>query len=158
VESCAFWTANSWTRNCILDYRVTFANPHAKDHIRGLLEVKDLAFLLGLGLPEAKRQVNESIAAARYWALKNRLSAAADADAAGISDDLPEDPEKPQDPPESDVEEVIHRRFGIGATRVLKIAVQSFATIKSAAQAVDVPDDVFLTLCMRHGIVATHLL
>jgi hypothetical protein len=158
VKSCAFWTANAWTRNCILDYRITFANDHAKDHTRGQLEPKDLAFLLGLGLPNAKQKVNDAIAAARYWALKNRLSTAAAAESAGLVETQPENPENPQDPPESAEEEIIHRRFGIGATRVLAIAVQSFATVKSAAQAVDVPPDVFLTLCMHHGIVATHLL
>lgn len=149
VKSCAFWTANSWTRNCILDYRV--------NHVKDLLDVKDLAFLMGLGLPGARQKVNDAIAAARYWALKNRLSAVADAEAAGIAE--PEEIVVSTElSAESVLEEAIHVRFGIGAARVLRIAAQAFASVKSAAQAIDIPPDRFLTLCMQHGIVVTHLI
>jgi hypothetical protein len=141
--SCSFWTPNAWTRNCILDYRVN----HASD----LLEVKEIAFLLDVGLPGARQRLGDAIAAARFWALKNKL--ANDTELAGdASAPLP----LPA-PAESAEETEIHTRFKIAPPRVLRIATESFASLKAASAAVAIQPDRFLSLCQQYSIPATHL-
>jgi hypothetical protein len=144
TRSCCFWTANSWTRNCILEYRVT----HACD----LLGVTDLAIILGLGDRGAKQQLQEAIVEAQYWALKNKLA----------TTPVPASTFPPFPPDhafhESVAEATIRSRFSIAPLRVLLIAVESFASLKAACAAVDVPPERFLALCQQYGINAVHLI
>jgi hypothetical protein len=138
AKSCAFYSPNQWARNCILCYRV--------DHTRDMLDNKELSFLLDKSLGDVRAGIAHAIGEARTCALAARL-------------------EKEEKEPEVEGEEatvpteldIIRSNFHLSPQRVLKIACDTFATVKSAAQALNVSPDRFKSLCSFFRLSTAHL-
>ena len=64
VHSCSYWTNHSWTRNCIMFYRI--------DQGRDSLDRKELTFLLDQTSTEIQKRINLVLAEMRRWALRNK--------------------------------------------------------------------------------------
>jgi len=138
VKSCSFWSPNQWARNCILCYRV--------DQSRDMLDNKELAILLNKNIGDIRAGVIKAIGEARTCALAARL-------------------EKEEAEPEIELNadvvptelDVIRANFNLSPLRVLKIACDTFATIKSAAQALNISPDRFKSLCDFFQLPALHM-
>lgn len=160
VRSCSYWTPNSWTRNCIVDYfaetrQESATRPQSQkvNQVSDLLELKEIAFLLDVGIPGARQRLEEAFKEARFWALKDRIRKADElSEASSEPTPLP-----PQEAIESEEEAEIRARFKISSPRVIRIATESFASLKAASAAVAIQPDRFLSLCQQYSIPATHL-
>lgn len=65
ATTCAFYTNNPWTRNCILYYRVR--------HGRETLNLNELSFLLGREVPVLRSSLNRTAKLLSHWAFKETI-------------------------------------------------------------------------------------
>ena len=165
VESCAFFTANRWTRNCVLYYRVR--------HERDTLSVNELSFLLGQDIPTIRNELTRTLKSLSQGALKETIVQE------GVQDQvthLEVDTlccvcEKPilfkgrrivrsglvycsrvchvKKPP---VVIGIERTFGLPIARLLALCVDKFGSVKNMSGALGIGQNMFLDLCRRYSI------
>jgi hypothetical protein len=165
VNSCSFHTANRWTRNCVLYYRVR--------HERDSLSVNELSFLLGQDVPTIRNELTRTLKSLSQGALKETIVQE------GVQDQvthLEVDTlccvcEKPivaksrrvvraglvycsrvchqKKPP---VVVGIERTFGLPIARLLELCVDKFGSIKNMSGALGIGQNMFLDLCRRYDI------
>jgi hypothetical protein len=139
VRSCAFWTPNQWTRNCMLAYRV--------EHARDTLDLRELSFLLDESVSSIRTQMSHAVADARKWALVTKIEREEKPELVVGGEAAAELPEL----------STIRAKFGLSPRRVVKIALESFATLKSAAQALGIAPEKFKAICEFFALPANHL-
>jgi len=167
VTSCTYWSDTPWTRNCILFYLL--------DHHRAVLDIKELAFLLGRQIGELRRHTNNITAELRHWALKRKTAQQDDqlpvrivesASCAVCGAELDETPiyrhgfcycseECIDKKPPLDLR--IEQDFRLPIERVLQICVDSFAALRPICHALSVKTRELDDLCLRYDISTAHL-
>lgn len=168
VTSCAYWTDNDWTRNCILFYLL--------DQHRPSLDIKEMAFLLGRPSSELRRRTNAVTAELRHWALKHKTAQQEDhlpvriveeeqcmACGHGVQDATPTyhqgfcycGPDCIDKKPPLDLQ--IEQDFRLTIERVLQICVDSFGAKRPICHALNVTARELDELCDRYDVSTTHL-
>lgn len=160
VTSCAFWTDNTWTRNCIRCYCL--------EHHRDTLEIKELTFLLGETSTDLRKRANSVLADMRKWALKHRTEQ--DAVAAGTPDPdtcivcknpLPSSafhrqgyvyctPDCAEVKPPLELN--IEGEFSLPIARILQISAEAFAGKRPICHALGVTNRQLEKMCERHQV------
>lgn len=167
ADTCAYWTDNPWTRNCIMFYLL--------DQGRESLDVKDLTFLLGKPSAELRHRLHGIVIQMRHIALKHKTAQAEDqipirivdaercmACGAALEDKVvlrqghqycsAECIEKK--PP---LELRIEQEFRLSVDRVLQICIDSFGARRPMCHALSVTGRQLDDLCCRHQIDTSHL-
>lgn len=165
VSSCAFFTSNRWTRNCVLYYRVR--------HERDSLSVNELAFLLSQDVPTVRNELTRTLKSLSQGALKETIVQE------GVQDQvthLEVDKlccvcEKPMGPKsrklmrsglaycsrachqkKPPVVVGIERTFGLPIVRLLELCVDKFGSVKNMSGALGIGQNMFLDLCRRYNV------
>ena len=172
VRSCAYWTDNSWTRNCIWFYRLSWH--------RESLENKELTFLLDCPPASLVKRTHAIVTKMRRHALKNAAAVVRDT----IVDSAEEPPEEEStedsiycvgcgaviDPDAQSyrkqgyiycsaecvelkppVEIRIEEELRLPIERVLKICIDSFASKRPMCHALNITSRQLIQICAHHG-------
>jgi len=165
VTTCAFYTDNSWTKNCILCYRLRYRHEN--------LSLNDLSVLLKRDAVSLRTQINKTIKGLSHGALKetiiqdgaDQLITHLDVDrVCGVCEkSIPIDKYPlikggfcycsdlcyKYKPP---VVLKIERDFGLPIPNVLQLCIKKFSNLKSMANAIGVGQPVFTNLCQKYNI------
>jgi hypothetical protein len=166
VTSCAFYTDNEWTNNCILCYRLRYGHE--------MLSLNDLSVLLKVDVVSLRTLLNKSLKSLSHGALKETIAQdGADEMITYLDVDrvcsVCETPIPDGTAPlvksnftycsdecyryKPPVVLRIERDFGLPISNVLNLCIKKFSNLKSMASAIGVGQPVFLNLCSRYGVV-----
>jgi len=169
VASCAFFSTNSWFKNCILYYRLR--------HERDVLSVNELSFLLNRDSTSVRSSISKTIQLLGGHALKDFITHES---ISGASRRLPAVARVcsvcETSIPEGDRGVVrggfcycsvgcvgvkpptalkLEREFSLPINKILSICVSKFSSVKAMCSALSIGQSVFLSLCSRYDVAVS---